>query len=288
MEIAPLADNLRYEIIIPNWWIEESGLAIRGQNEVYEVTNPQTTTSLSEPTCEPTHAGDSVDGKLGKQRVSASGSFSIEWDESFLMEDEKPILCGFVYHTDGAPNMNPDGSWSEIHSAGFTIASGLETQSMLSEKYHQFSELFNPETFTENLPKHRSYDHAINLLPGTQPPWGPVYPLSELELKTLREFLDTALKSGKISPSRSKAGAPILFVPKAEDRGLRLCVNFRDLNKITIRNRYSLSLMNELRDRVTGVTRFTKLDLIIAYNNIRIKKDNEYKTAFRTRYEHFE
>jgi hypothetical protein len=66
MEIAPLADNLGYEIIIPNWWIEESGLAIRGQNEVYEVTNSQTTTSPSEPICEPIHADNSVDEKLDK------------------------------------------------------------------------------------------------------------------------------------------------------------------------------------------------------------------------------
>jgi hypothetical protein len=204
------------------------------------------------------------------------------------MKNEKLILCEFVYHIDEAPKMNPDGSWSEIHSTDFTIASGLETQSMLPEKYHQFSELFDLKTFTEKLPKHRSYDHAINLLPGTQPLWGPVYPLSKLELKTLREFLNTALKSGKISLSRSPAGAPILFVLKAEDRGLRLCVNFRDLNKIIIRNRYPLPLMNELRDRVTDATRFTKLNLITAYNNIHIKKDNEYKIAFRTRYEHFE
>jgi hypothetical protein len=169
MEIAPLADNLRYEIIISNWWIEESGLAIRSQNGVYEVINSQTTTSLPESTCESTHAGNSVDGKLGKQRVSASESFSIEWDESFLMKDEELILCGFVYHIDEAPKMNPDGSWSEIHSTGFTIISGLKTQSMLPEKYHQFSELFDSKTFTEKLSKHRSYDHAINLLSSTQP-----------------------------------------------------------------------------------------------------------------------
>jgi hypothetical protein len=66
MKIASLADNLRYEIIIPNWWIEESGLAIRGQNGVYEVINSQTTTSLSESICESIHVGNSVDGKLGK------------------------------------------------------------------------------------------------------------------------------------------------------------------------------------------------------------------------------
>jgi hypothetical protein len=110
MEIAPLADNLRYEIIILNWWIEESGLAIRGQNEIYEVTNSQTTTSFSESICESTHVGNSVDEKLSKQRVSVTESFSIEWDESFLMKNEKLILCGFVYHIDEASKMNSDGS----------------------------------------------------------------------------------------------------------------------------------------------------------------------------------
>jgi hypothetical protein len=93
-------------------------------------------TSSSESTCEPTHADNSVDEKLSRQRVSASESFSIEWNESFLMKNEKLILCEFVYHIDEVSKMNSDGSWSEIHSAGFTIASGLETQSMLLEKYH--------------------------------------------------------------------------------------------------------------------------------------------------------
>src|SRR5436309_324066 len=115
-----------------------------------------------------------------------------------------------------------------------------------------------------------------------------MYPLSELELKALREFLNSALKSSKIFSSRSPADAPILFVSKPKDRGLRLYVDYRDLNKITIRNRYPLPLMDKLRDRVTGAKRFTKLDLITAYNNIRIKKGDEYKTAFRTRYGHFE
>src|SRR5437868_6746588 len=115
-----------------------------------------------------------------------------------------------------------------------------------------------------------------------------MYSLLKLELKALREFLNSALKSGKISLSRSSTDVLILFVPKPKDRDLRLYVDYRDLNKITIRNRYSLSLMNELRDRMTSVKRFTKLDLMTAYNNIRIKKGDEYKTAFRTRYDHFE
>ena len=115
-----------------------------------------------------------------------------------------------------------------------------------------------------------------------------MYSLSKLELKALREFLDTALTTSKISLSRSSAGTSILFVPKSRGWGLRLYVDYRGLNKITIRNRYSLSLINKLRDRVTGLKRFTKLDLITVYNNIRIKKEDEYKTVFRIRYNYYE
>ena len=115
-----------------------------------------------------------------------------------------------------------------------------------------------------------------------------MYSLSKLKLKTLREFLDSALKSSKISPSRSSTNVSILFVSKSRGRDLRLYVNYRDLNKITIRNRYLLSLIDELRDRITDVKRFTKLDLMTAYNNIRIKKGDEYKTVFRIRYGHYE
>src|SRR5438132_14195086 len=114
-----------------------------------------------------------------------------------------------------------------------------------------------------------------------------MYSLSKLELKALREFLNTALTSDKISLSRFSTSALILFVPKSGGRGLRLYVNYRGLNKITIRNRYPLSLIDELRDRMTGLKRFTKLDLMIAYNNIRIKKEDEYKIVFRTRYGYF-
>jgi hypothetical protein len=67
-------------------------------------------TSLSESICELTHVGNSVDEKLGKQRVSVSESFSIEWDESFLMENEELILCGFVYYIDEVSKMNSDDS----------------------------------------------------------------------------------------------------------------------------------------------------------------------------------
>ena len=124
-------------------------------------------------------------------------------------------------------------------------------------------------------------------MPGKEPTFGPIYALSEKELETLREYLDENLKKGFIRPSDSPAGYSILFARK-KDETLRLCVDYRKLNDITIKNRYPLPNIRELRDRLAGARYFTKLDLRGAYNLIRIKEGEEWKTAFRTRYGHYE
>jgi len=95
-------------------------------------------------------------------------------------------------------------------------------------------------------------------------------------------------RTGKIKRSTSSAGSPILFVPKPHGRGLRLCVDYRALNRITIPNGYPLPLMQELQDRVQGAQWFTKMDLKNGFHLICIKEGDEWKTAFRTRYGLFE
>jgi hypothetical protein len=100
------------------------------------------------------------------------------------------------------------------------------------------------------LPPHRTFDHAIDLNDDSDLPWDPIYALSAVDCKALDEFLDEMLRTGKILPCKSRAGAPILFVSKAHEKGLRLCVDYQRLNKITILNRYAVPFMNELRDRV--------------------------------------
>jgi len=140
----------------------------------------------------------------------------------------------------------------------------------------------------EARPDHRPYDCQINFQEGSTPPWGPIYPLSEEELLVLRESLKEMERTGKIRRSTLAAGSPILFVPKPHGRGLRLCVDYRALNRITIPNRYPLQLMQELQDRVRGAQWFTKMDLQNGFHLIRIKKRDEWKTAFRTRYGLFE
>jgi len=134
------------------------------------------------------------------------------------------------------------------------------------------------------LPKYRSYDCKIDLQEGSTVPWGLIYPLWETELQTLREWLREMERTGKIKHSTTPAGSPILFVPKPHGHGLRLCVDYRVLNKITIPNRYPLPLIQELQDRVQGAEWFTKMDLKNGFHLIRIQEDDEWKTAFRTQY----
>ena len=107
----------------------------------------------------------------------------------------------------------------------------------------------------------------------------PIYPMSAYQLEKLNKFLEKVLAPGKIVHSKSLAGAPILFVPKP-DGTLRLCVDYSRLTKLKILNKYPLQLMTELWERVAGATIFTKLDLKDGYHLIRIRKGDEWKTAF--------
>jgi transposase InsO family protein len=150
----------------------------------------------------------------------------------------------------------------------------------------QFDDVFTPEN-AGILPRHKATDHAIDLIEGAEPPYGPLYPLSQAELGELRRYLDENLAKGFIRPSKSPAGAPILFVPK-KDGSLRLCVDYRGLNKVSVKNRFALPLVSEILDRIAGATVFSKIDVKDAYYRIRIKENDEWKTAFRTKYGHYE
>ena len=103
----------------------------------------------------------------------------------------------------------------------------------------------------------------------------------------LKTYIKANLTSGFIRPSKSPAGAPILFIQK-KDGSLRLYVDYRGLNNLTIKNCYSLLLISELPDRLGCTKRFTQLDLINAYHRIRIREGDEWKTAFQTQYGYFE
>jgi len=149
----------------------------------------------------------------------------------------------------------------------------------IPEKYRDLAEVFS-KSKSEELPPHRgSLDHAIPLEKDSKPVFSPIYNLSETELQVLREYIDENLRKGFIRPSTSPFGSPVLFVKKP-DGSLRLCIDYRALNRITIKNRYPLPLIPELLDRLKGAKFFTKLDVREAFNRLRIAHGDEFKTAF--------
>jgi hypothetical protein len=156
----------------------------------------------------------------------------------------------------------------------------------IPSQYADFIDVFS-EQEASKLPEHGRHDLAIELTAGSQPPWGPLYPLSQAELAVLREYIAKMLEKGYIRPSKSPAGAPILFAKK-KDGTLRLCVDYRALNALTIKNRHPLPLIQESLDQLSEGKRFTKLDMRDAYHRVRIREGDEWKTAFRTRYGHYE
>ncbi|KAF8749109.1 hypothetical protein RHS01_10282 [Rhizoctonia solani] len=156
----------------------------------------------------------------------------------------------------------------------------------LPPQYHEFAKVFGKEEF-KVLPPHREYDISIDLIPDAKLSPGPIYGMTDAESKALKQHIDEELATGKIRPSTSSTGAPVMFVKKA-DGSLRLVVDYRKLNKVTHKNVYPLPRQDNLMAKLRNAKLFTKLDLRWGYNNVRIKEGDEWKTAFRTKYGLFE
>jgi hypothetical protein len=155
------------------------------------------------------------------------------------------------------------------------------------EEYQDLIDMFEKKQ-ADKLPPHRGdHDFKIELEPGKTPTFGPLYGMSREELIVLRQYLDEHLAKNFIRPSRSHFASPVLFVKKPGG-GLRFCVDYRALNAITIRNRYPIPLIQETLDRLSKARYFTKLDVIAAFNRIRVREGDEKYTAFRTRWGLFE
>ncbi|KAK3511404.1 hypothetical protein QTP70_007228 [Hemibagrus guttatus] len=152
--------------------------------------------------------------------------------------------------------------------------------------YAPFSDVFCPKRASK-LPPHRPWDCAIDLLPGEPVPRGRIYPLSIPEEKAMEEYIKEALDQGYIRPSTSPAASSFFFVAK-KDGGLRPCIDYRALNRITVKFRYPLPLVPSALEHLRGATIFTKLDLHSAYNLIWIREGDEWKTAFITPTGHYE
>ena len=147
-----------------------------------------------------------------------------------------------------------------------------------------------PDVFPDDisgLPPDRAIEFVIELISGTELISIPPYIMALAELKELKAQLEELLNKGFIRPSTLSWGAPVLFVKK-KDGSLRLCIDYRQLNRATIHNQYPLPRINELFDHLHGSRVYSKIDLRSGYHQLRVRENDVSKTAFRTRYIHYE
>ena len=146
------------------------------------------------------------------------------------------------------------------------------------------------DTFPDELsglPPHRDVDFSIELHSGTSPISMTPHRMAPVELQELRVQLQELLDKGFIRPSTSPWDALVLFAKK-KDKTLRLCFDYRKLNRVTIKNRYPLPRIDDLFDQLRGARVYSKIELRTGYHHLRVREKDIHKTAFRTRYGHFE
>ncbi|GJV03589.1 putative reverse transcriptase domain-containing protein [Tanacetum coccineum] len=147
-----------------------------------------------------------------------------------------------------------------------------------------------PEVFPKDLPglpPTRQVEFQIDLVPGAAPVARAPYRLAPSEMKELSEQLQELSDKGFIRPSSSPWGAPVLFVKK-KDRSFRMCIDYRELNKLTVKNRYPLPRIDDFFDQLQGSSVYSKIDLRSGYHQLRVREEDILKMAFMTRYGHYE
>ncbi|GJQ96545.1 putative reverse transcriptase domain-containing protein [Tanacetum coccineum] len=137
------------------------------------------------------------------------------------------------------------------------------------------------------LPPMRQVEFQIDLVPGVAPVARAPYRLAPMELQELSTQLQEISDKGFIRPSSSTWGAPVLFVKK-KDGSFWMCIDYRKLNKLTVKNRYPLQRIDDLFDQLQGSRVYSKIDLRYGYHQLRVREEDIPKTAFRTRYGHYE
>ena len=164
-----------------------------------------------------------------------------------------------------------------VHSEKQAQVGALRFDNAFTEvlaEYSDYSNIFSAENAAE-LPENTGiYKHAIRLKRGKQLSFSPIYSLGSVELETLKTYIKTNLVNGFIRPFKSPAGASILFDRKP-DGSFYLCVDYRGLNNITIKNRHPLPLINKLLDWLSRARIFTQLNLTNAYYQMRIYEDDK-------------
>jgi Reverse transcriptase (RNA-dependent DNA polymerase) len=175
-----------------------------------------------------------------------------------------------------------------IHKTNIATELAIEENSKKTDKtdkqlvpaeYHEYLDIFSEEK-AHRFPESRPWDHKIKIKEGFEPKSFKNYNLTLAEQIKLDKFLKENLEKGYIRPSQSPMASPFFFVSK-KDGKLQPCQDYRYLNDWTVKNSYPLPLISEIMDKLKGAKYFTKLDVHWGYNNIQIRKGDEWKAAFK-------
>ena len=169
--------------------------------------------------------------------------------------------------------------------ASLTLEDEVKPESDLPRVVYEYEDVFSDEL--PGLPPQRVVDFGIELHPGTSPISMTPLRMAPVELQELRVQIQELLDKGFIRPSTSPWGAPVLFAKK-KNKTLRLCIDYRQLNRVTIKNWYPLPRIDDLFDQLRGERVYSKIDLRTSYHQLKVREIDIPKTAFRTHYGHFE
>ena len=195
-----------------------------------------------------------------------------------------PMEVQYVSHCASNKLINNlyDDGFVVLHSEKIIFDGENATVPGLTQLLDEYNDCF-PDDLPPGLPPKRHVDHAIPLEPGSKPPAQRLYRLSTRELAELKKTLDDLLAKGWIRPSNAPYGSPVLFVSK-KDGSLRMVVDYRALNMLTIKDKYPLVRTDDLIAQLRGARILSKLDLRSGYHQIRLRKEDQDKTSFLTRY----
>jgi len=216
------------------------------------------------------------------------GSFDVIVGMDWMSLVEATILCSEKIVRIPLPDgtvIDVQGEKSESQGSHAMSASGKEVSLATVPVVSEFKDVFPDDL--PGLPPIRQVEFRIDLIPNAAPVAKSPYRLAPSEMQELADQLKELQDKGFIRPSHSPWGAPVLFVKK-KDGSFRMCIDYRELNKLTVKNRYPLPRIDDLFDQLQGAKYFSKIDLRSGYHQLRVQEEDIPKTAFRTRYGHFE
>ncbi|GBG86011.1 hypothetical protein CBR_g40824 [Chara braunii] len=215
------------------------------------------------------------DKKVLKHKLSDGRTIRLTKFKASSIIDTYGCLCASSFYNYYKQNQEEGMYLVYVSEKGEAVKTPPEIEHVVAK----FPDLFvEPTRVVE-----REVVHAIEIIPGSKTPKGRIYRMALVELDELRQQLKELTKKGWIRPSSSPYGSPVLFVPK-KGGTLRMCIDYRGLNAITVKNAEPLPRIDDLLDRVQGCKHYSKIDLKSGYHQIAIRPEDQHKTAFQTTY----